>query len=301
MDRNDRLILFACIPLYFAAVAKYGLKMIVLLVLSAAIGFLLEWGNEKLRKRETHIWGVKIWLLFPLIFPPAFPLWMSCVSLGFGILVTVIFFGGYGRHFASPLAAGWAFAVLSFPADYGFGWAKPFPGLLGWSRYSASVLTIDHPLDYYTAQFEVSPLTILMGRFPQTPGNSLPILVLVLGILLLLLRVINLRGILSFGLPVVVLTLITHLMAPEVYRPVTALLLGNFAFVLFFIWGDERTLPRTQEGRIITSLLAGLTAFIMMTFSSIRDPVLFAILFGNSFSAILDDTLLKRRYKGSRA
>jgi len=113
-DRNDFLIIIFSMPLYISAIGKYGFRIILALLISFIIGAGVEIAAFKIRKKEIGILGTPAWILFPLVLPPVFPLWMIGVCLFFGIVIGVAFFGGHGHTLTSPVALGWAFATLSF-------------------------------------------------------------------------------------------------------------------------------------------------------------------------------------------
>ena len=112
---------------------------------------------------------------------------MGATSCFFAALITVVFFGGYGRHVVSPVAFGWSFAALSFPAAFGFGWSYPFTGTMeGTEHWSAALALVEHPLEFMARRPDAIGLPdILAGACPQPPGNTLPGMVILLGLMLL--------------------------------------------------------------------------------------------------------------------
>jgi Na+-translocating ferredoxin:NAD+ oxidoreductase RnfD subunit len=106
---------------------------------------------------------------------------------------------------------------------------------------------------------------------------------------------------LTFFGTVVFLHVLFHALFPETIQPVASLLVGNSLVVGFFVVPDSRIAPRTRAGRWWIGLLIGIVAFVIRGFSSFPEGVLFAVLFGNVFSAIVDEGILKQRYKGITA
>ncbi|MGA1868411.1 MAG: RnfABCDGE type electron transport complex subunit D [bacterium] len=300
-DRNDLFLLFFSIPLYICAIGKYGLKIILALLICLVIGTGTEMTAFRMRKKEIGILGTYAWVLFPLVLPPVFPLWMIAISLFFGIIIGVAFFGGHGYALASPVALGWAFANLSFSFTFDFGWSLPFPGLFfGFRHYRAAVLTAEHPLLYIDTRIYrlAHPLrAVFMGNIPQTPGNAVPVVLIACGLLLLLFRAIDFRMCLSFTGTLFLLALSCNYMFPHVSQNILELCIGNGLIAAFFIIPDRRIAPRTKAGRWITGALTGLVAFLNRYFSSFPDGIFFAVLFGNVFSAIIDEGVLKYTYR----
>ena len=290
-QRNDALLALCGLALYVPAVGRYGWKLLLLLGLAVTAGALLEGGIAVLRQRRPDAWGVPAWILLPLALPVAFPLWMSLLSLGFAVLVTVVFFGGHGRQVASPVAVGEAFALLSFPAAYALGWVYPLPGLLdGFGRFSATLPTVEHPLVLMAGRDDVTPARLLSGAFPQAPALALPLLLLALGLLLLALRAISWRTSLSFL--AIYLGLAAGRTGLDGRALAGMLLAGNLLFAAFLLVADHRVCARTAAGQVLTGFLAGLAAFFIRTRSSFPDGACFAVLLANIFAPLLDEAVL---------
>ena len=297
-NRNDLFLSVAGLIIYIPAVGRYGLKLEVLLVLSLFIGIGVELLAGRLRGERTQTLGWPVWIILPLVLPPALPLWMVGVTCLFTAVITVVFFGGYGRHMVSPVAFGWAFAAMSFPTAFGFGWSYPFPSAWhGFRHWSAALSLVDHPLAFLSAQSGVTTATILSGNFPQPPGNALPALLLLLGVVLLLLRSISFRVCLGF----IGTTLILSLAFPGLASaPVfDTILVGDTFLVAFLVLPDMRTSSRTLQGRWLVGAAAGLVAFLIRHFATVADGAFFAVLFVAVFTPLIDEIFIKvRRVSG---
>ena len=110
--RNDILLSLAGLVLYIPAIGRYGAKLELLLLLSLAIGLGVERLAARMGRRKPQIMGWPVWILLPLVLPPALPVWMTAITCLFTAVITVAFFGGYGRQVVSPVAFGWSFAAL---------------------------------------------------------------------------------------------------------------------------------------------------------------------------------------------
>jgi Na+-translocating ferredoxin:NAD+ oxidoreductase RnfD subunit len=290
--RNDILLSLAGLVLYIPAIGRYGAKLELLLLLSLAIGLGVERLAARMGRREPQTLGWPVWIILPLVLPPALPVWMMATTCLFTAVITVAFFGGYGRQVVSPVAFGWAFAALSFPRAFGFGWSYPFASAFsGFRHWSAALPLVDHPLGFLATGNPVATSTILSGSFPQPPGNALPILVLCLGILLLILRAISFRTCLGFLGATLILTVALPGFATA---PVMqTLLVGDTLLVAFLVLSDTRTCSRTVQGRWITGVVAALVAFLIRHFASVADGSFFAVLFVAVFAPLIDEAFLK--------
>ncbi len=299
--RNEMFIALACLPLYMAGIAKYGLHLLLALLVSCIVGYATERVAMHIKKEQDTAFGYIYWLLFPLILPPVLPLWMVGFTVLFSTIICIVFFGGFGRHIVTPIAVGWTFAFLSYQSVFGFSWSFPFPGPFdGFSHFVAAVPTIDHPVTFFKARSPIPLLDILIGNFPQVPGNAVPLLLIIVGLLLMIVRAVDSRVVISFAGTVLFLTIIFNALYPETTAAPHSLLVGNFCVAAFIILPDNRTASRTVPGRWLTGILTGIIAFVIRTYSSIPDGVFFAVLFGNVFSPLIDEVVLTITCKGKQ-
>ncbi|MBI9098386.1 MAG: RnfABCDGE type electron transport complex subunit D [Spirochaetaceae bacterium] len=300
-NRNDLYITFITLPLYFAAMVKYGLIVLLILICSLSVGMLVELAAARLRKIENITFSVSTWFLLPLVFPPAMPLWMIFISMTLALIIGVIFFGGHEYRLFSPVALGWAFGSLSFTRPMSLGWVYPFPGfVVNKSFWASMVPVVDHPIDFFTARGPIALNSLLMGDFPQPLSNAVPLVTILCGILLILFRVIDLRTVVSYLVTLFVLFLIFQ--TSQGIRPIDSfdtLLIGNLLFAAFFILPDRRLSARTFSGRWIMGILAAVLTFVIRSFSGFADGVFYAVLLTNIFSALIDEAVLAGKFKGA--
>lgn len=82
--------------------------------------------------------GVVTAISFVVMLPAAVPLWQIVLGLTFGVVVGEQIFGGRGRAFLSPSAAGLAFLFFSFPASA----AGAPSGLIGLATLPGGILLV---------------------------------------------------------------------------------------------------------------------------------------------------------------
>jgi Na+-transporting NADH:ubiquinone oxidoreductase subunit B len=300
LERNDILLAALGLLLYVPAVAKYGYKLEVLLAVSLVIGFGVEFVAARLTRRTPDRFGYVAWILLPLVFPPALPLGMAAVSILFCLVVSVAFFGGYGRHPVAPVAVGWAFARLSFPNTFGFAWSLPFPGFgMGFRTWTAAMPVVDHPLQYLAANGGTTLVAMLRGEFPLSPASAVPLVVMVFGLALLALRAVSFRTCLGFlgTLFMLAISFPRSMGSPWPH----SLFVGDLLFAAVFVLSDTRVCARTANGRWLTGILAGCVAFLIRYGASVPGGVYFAVLFANIFAPIIDELVLKAQARGEVA
>jgi H+/Na+-translocating ferredoxin:NAD+ oxidoreductase subunit D len=299
-QRNDLIISLASLPLYIPAIGLYGWKPGLLLAISITAGFLTEEISRRMRENKSVYYPFYLWILYPLVLPPAFPIIPAAIGLVFALIICITFFGGHGHQIVSPIAIGWGFCVLSFTGIYNNSYVYPFKNFTtGFSHYTAAVPTVDNPAILFPNQLSEYLSAVLSGKFPQPSGNVYPLLVIILGIILLLTRAIDFRITFSF--------IITYLFGffillslPNLNVNSVDLFIGNLTLAAFFILPDMRTVPRTTSARWMAGILAGVCALIIRYFSAYVDGIIFAVLLSNIFSGILDILVFRLR-KGKAA
>jgi Na+-translocating ferredoxin:NAD+ oxidoreductase RnfD subunit len=192
---------------------------------------------------------------------------------------------------------------LVFPGAYTLKWSLPFPDVsFGFSRYVAAVLTVRHPLQYIDTRIFRLPDPIdavFSGDIPQSPGNALPYVVIIVGIALLLLRVIDFRLCLSFLGTVGALALGCNALFPAFSQHLLELFIGNLFLTAFFIVADRRIAPGTRGGQWVIGVFTGTIAFLARYFSPFPDGLWIAVILGNLCSRVIDENILKFKYRTS--
>ena len=301
-QRNDYLIVSASFPLYLLGVGRYGWRLGVLLLISCTLGILLEEGARRIQKDSKRGYGVTAWFLLPLVFPPALPLLQASMAIFFALMFTVVFFGGHGRAIVSPVAFGWTFASLSFAQAFGYGYVYPFSGVFtGFSHWAAGVPTVDNPYILFSAGTPGLSSALFRGGFPQPSGAAYPLVIILLGTLLLLLRAVDFRIFLSFVFSYLAVFFLVDLTMPGLSGGALDLLMGNTLLTAFFILPNQRTISRTFQGRWITGIIAGIAGALIRVFSAFPDGILYAVLLAGIFAGIVDHAVLQKRFRKEKA
>lgn len=296
-QRNDFIIALTSLPLYIAGIGFYGWKTGAMLLVSLAAGISTAEIARRLKKEKHRYFPFYLWFLFPLVFPPAFPIIPAAVGIVFSLIVCLTFFGGHGHQMVSPVAICWAFCMLSFTAVFNSAYVFPFENFAeGFSHWSASVPTVDNPALLFSGELKgFLPLT-LTGMFPQTLGSAFPPLVIFLGFVLLLFRAVDFRICISFLAVFSAGFLVLNLMS---IADLTDLFIGNLWLTAFFILPDNRTISRTFAGRWITGIIAGLCAIVINYYSAYAEGILFSVILANLFSPIIDVIVLRNIRRAS--
>lgn len=114
-----------------------------------------------------------------------------------------------------------------------------------------------------------------------------PIIVITFSILLIVLKVIDFKIVISSVTTVLVLFLFTN--------NFSTFLLGNLLIGFLIVLPIISESGNSNEGRIISGIIAGILLYVINTFSSNRDGTMFAILITQIFSPLVDDIVLNIR------
>ena len=86
LKRMFILVVFAALPSAAAGIALFGLRGILLIIISYTVGLTLEVIFAVIRKEEISEGAFVTCILYPLILPPDIPLWMAALGIFIGIL-----------------------------------------------------------------------------------------------------------------------------------------------------------------------------------------------------------------------
>ncbi len=238
------------------------------------------------RKHEVNEGLFVTSILFALIVPPTIPLWQVALGISFGVIIGKELFGGTGRNFMNPALVGRAFLFFAYPAQISGDkvWV-PVDGFSGATPLSHFAQTGD--LGYSTTD-------VLLGNIPGCIGEGSTIGILIGGLALILMGVASWRIVFG-GIVGVVLTALlfnyigsdtNHMFALD---PVKHLILGGFAFGIFFMATDPVTAAFTSKGKIAYGLLIGFMVVLIRVINpAYPEGVMLAILFANCFAPLFD-------------
>lgn len=293
--RDNSIITFLCSLLYIPGVSRYGYRLIINLLVVLLTSLILQWVFRRLRNDKKVYLNSYLILIVPLLIPVTLPFYMIITAVIFGVTITYLMFGGIGNEIVSPFPLIWGFAALSFPDGYVDSWVYPLSEFSIFT-YSPGRPLLGHPVTFIR-ESSITIDELLMGSAPGTPASSLPLLLIILGVILLLLRVVNFRTVLAYIVGFIVVCLVTGLLPGDLFKEILS---GNFLITLFFIIPYGVLVSRTQRGTLLTGLLAGISAALIRRYSAYPDGVLFSVLIYNIFSPIIDDLVLRTEHRWRR-
>jgi len=130
LKRFMSMVIVALLPCIAAGFYFFGLRFALMIAVSYAAGGAVEVIFAMARKEEINEGFLVTGMLFPLILPPALPLWMVALGVAFGVFVGKEVFGGTGRNLFNPALVGRCFLALAYPRAMADSWVQPATGLM---------------------------------------------------------------------------------------------------------------------------------------------------------------------------
>lgn len=108
-------VLFAVLPTAAAAVYFFGLRALLIILVSYVVGGLAEVLFCIVRKEEITEGFLITGILYPLILPVTTPLWMVALGIVVGVILGKEVFGGSGRNPFNAALVARCFLYICFP------------------------------------------------------------------------------------------------------------------------------------------------------------------------------------------
>ena len=295
IKRFMSMVILALVPALLMSLYYYGLRVLAMIMVSYVVGGTIEVLFAIIRKDEINEGFLVTGLLFPLILPPALPLWMVGVGVAFGVVVGKEIFGGTGRNLFNPALVGRIFLALAYPAAMSGNWITPletFPGrLLQYVPLMApDAITSATPL-VLAKQGTVVPIDkMFTGAISGSAGETSAVAIILGGLFLLLTRVASWRIVFSMLASFLALeTLLFYTLPTPIPPPYWQLMAGGLLFGAFFMTTDPVTSPATNGAKIAYGIIIGIATGLIRHLSGFVEGVMFAILLGNIIAPLLDE------------
>lgn len=272
-------VIIAMAPAMIGSVYFFGMKALMLILVSVASAVVFEAGTQKFFKKDLQIGdlsAVVTGILLAFNLPANAPWWIAVFGAGFAIIIVKEFFGGIGSNFMNPALAGRAALVASWPSIMA-NYVNP-DGVT-----SATPLAIMK--DGGTAASLPSIQRMLTGDIGGSLGETVTILLLIGGIYLLVRKVIEWRiptfYILSTAVMLVILGVDMSLIPYH-------LLGGGLILGAFFMATDYSSSPITPVGKIIFAVGCGVLTALIRVKGGMPEGVSYSILLMNIMTPIIE-------------
>ena len=287
-----RDVLISLAPALMGSVYFFGLRALMVTLISVAACVFFEWAYNKIAKVPSKVYdlsAVVTGVLLAFVCPVTIPYWCIIIGDFFAIIVVKQIFGGIGRNIVNPALAARAF-MFSWPALM-TNWVKP-----GFSNAAGIVSTADAvtgatPLaEMALEQLPTASLTdMFLGNIGGCIGETSGMLLLIGLVYLLARKIISLRIPVAFVGTVAVLTFLFPQGGNGNLQWMAAQLLsGGLLLGAIFMATDYVTSPVTKLGQVVYGIGCGVLTVVIRYFGGYPEGVSYAILIMNCCVVLLD-------------
>ena len=286
-----RDVLIALAPALIGSVYFFGLRALMVTLISAAASVFFEWGYRKLMKLDDTTWdlsAVVTGVLLAFVCPVTIPYWTIILGDLFAIVLVKQLFGGIGKNFVNPALAGRAF-MFSWPVLMST-WVKVgFKNAAGIFS-TADIVTEATPLAamHQGTLSTVSNMDLFIGNVGGCLGETSALLLLVGFVYLLVRKVITPRIPLAYIGTVAVLTFLFPLGNDRAAWMCAQVFGGGLMLGAIFMATDYVTSPVTKRGQALFGIGCGVITIAIRYFGGYSEGVSYAILIMNCCVVLLD-------------
>ncbi|MBL7644625.1 MAG: NADH:ubiquinone reductase (Na(+)-transporting) subunit B [Candidatus Hydrogenedentes bacterium] len=275
------------------------------LIVTFVVGGNLEVLFAVVRKHEVNEGFLVTGMLFPLILPPAIPLWQVALGIAFGVVVGKEVFGGTGMNIFNPALTARAFLFFAYPAQISGDkvWtavteANHIDGFSGATALGRLAnIAGPAPTDAWRGAIDSMGITwvdAFMGRIPGSMGETSTLACIIGAGILIAMGIGSWRIMLGGVLGSLAVTLLFNSLGSETNALLNVpfhwhVVLGGWAFGLVFMATDPVSAPYSDRGRFIYGFFIGVFALLIRVVNpAYPEGMMLAILFMNMFSPLLD-------------
>jgi electron transport complex protein RnfD len=308
-----RHVVYALLPIAAYAVWQFGISALALMIITVLSCIATEHLFCKLSDKKTTIGdasAIITGLLLAMTLPPGFPLWMGAVAGFTAIAMGKTLFGGIGFNVFNPALVGRAFIQAAFPVSITT-WtpalvsnrfvefipstlALPFMKPAATADWTAQV-TVDSftgatPLALMKFQgIMTNSVDLFFGLTTGSTGETSTLLILICGAYLIFKKMLDWRIPVAVIFGTVISAELFYFLDPVKYpSPAFMILSGGLMFAAVFMASDMVASPVTPVGIFVFGFLVGFLTVIIRLFGGLTEAVMYAILFGNAATPIIE-------------
>ena len=291
-------VLIALIPALIAAVILFGLRALVLTVISAAVCVVVELLYCLVTRRKSTVGdlsAVVTGVLLAFSLPASCPYWVVAVGDAFAIIVVKGFIGGLGQNVFNPALGGRALIMLFWPATitrYGTEAVDAFNfGAVDIVSSSTPLQTMARP-----ALPEASLLDMFLGKIGGCIGEVCTLALLIGLVYLLVRRVISWRIPVAYIGTMAVLTLVFYKTDNALTWMLYSIMGGGAMLGAIFMATDYVTSPTLPSAQLVYGIGCGALTVLFRYFGLFPEGVTYAILIMNACAWALDRAVPVKRF-----
>jgi electron transport complex protein RnfD len=277
-------VTIALLPAVVFSIYQFGIRVLIMYLVSIATCLVSEWVAVRLRKRPFSLndgSAVITGILLVMVLPPKFPIYGVILGAVVSIVIGKQIFGGLGYNIFNPALIGRAFLAATYPVFISK-WAIP--------RLAFDGITAATPLAGMKFEGIMTPYSALFfGQTGGSLGETSAVLLIIGAIYLIIKKYIKWRIPLSIFITVAVLGEIFHLINPSKYPdPLFHLLAGGLMIGALYMATDMVTSPITNRGCIFFGVGIGCLVVVIRLLGGLPEGVMYAILFMNAFVPLIN-------------
>ena len=268
-------VIIALVPALIASVVLYGVRALLLTVISSGACVFFEYAYEKLMKRPitvSDLSAVVTGILVAFNVPVSMPIWMLLVGDLAAIILAKQLFGGLGCNFMTPVLVRRIVVIFAFTTAI-----TTYSGSAGMVDAATTATPLADPASYGFVK-------LLLGLHGGVIGESCAAALILGGIYLCVRKVIK---------PIIPLVYIgTTLCFSWLFgaqAPLESIFAGGLMLGAIYMATDYVTSPITDKGKVIFGIFLGLITSVIRVFGNYAEGVTFAIILGNILVPYIND------------
>lgn len=291
-----RDVIIALLPALVGSVYFFGLRTLVVTLISVASCVFFEWAWCRLMKQPSKVYdlsAVVTGMLLAFVCPVTIPYWIIVIGALFAIVVVKMLFGGIGKNVVNPALAARAF-LFSWPAAMStwipVGWENRAGILFSADAAAVDAFTAATPMENLHAGVmpEASLLDMFLGNVGGSFGETSAALLLIGFLYLLIRKVLTPRIPVAYLGTVAVLAFLFPMGNERLPWVAAQLCGGGLMLGALFMATDYVTSPVTKLGQVIYGIGCGVLTVMIRYFGSYNEGVSYAILIMNICVVLLD-------------
>ena len=284
-----QLVVLALLPTTLFGIYNFGLRALLVVVITVASSVFFEWIYDKLMHKKntiTDFSAVVTGLLLALNMPASIPLWMPVLGSAFAIIVVKQLFGGLGQNFMNPALAGRCFLMISFAGKMtDFAVSDSFRGVVDTVSGATPLAALKQ--NGFTDS-SVSVLHMFIGDIQGTIGETSALAILIGAAFLLILKVIEWRITCTYIGSFAIFVILFGGHGADGYYLLEQLLGGGLMLGAWFMATDYVTTPITKRGQLVYGVILGCLTGLFRIFGASAEGVSYAIIFGNLLIPVIE-------------
>ena len=284
-----QLVVLALLPTTLFGIYNFGLRALLVVVITVASSVFFEWIYDKLMHKKntiTDFSAVVTGLLLALNMPASIPLWMPVLGSAFAIIVVKQLFGGLGQNFMNPALAGRCFLMISFAGKMtDFAVSDSFRGVVDTVSGATPLAALKQ--NGFTDS-SVSVLHMFIGDIQGTIGETSALAILIGAAFLLILKVIDWRIPCTYIGSFAIFVILFGGHGADGYYLLEQLLGGGLMLGAWFMATDYVTTPITKRGQLVYGVILGCLTGLFRIFGASAEGVSYAIIFGNLLIPVIE-------------